>query len=83
MAHLPHSDGLLVDPHDERFQVGKDDAFQDWWAEREYSPRATDEEYARGYAFGWELASDPLHEDGYDPQLGRDAVRPASREPDQ
>ena len=36
---------------------------------REYNPRATDEEYAEGYAFGWEMASDPLHEDGYDPQL--------------
>ena len=62
-------EGQWVDPHSERFRHGKDDAFVDWWDEKEYSPRATDTEYTQGYAFGWEMASDPLHEDSDDPQL--------------
>ena len=69
MTDLPNTNGLLVDPHHARFLRGKDDAFVDWFDEREYKPRARDEEYAEGYAFGWEMASDPLHEDGYDPHI--------------
>ena len=69
MTDLPPTQGLLVDPHHPRFLLGKDNAFADWWDVGEYNPRATDEEYTEGYAFGWEMASDPLHEDGYDPQL--------------
>ena len=69
MTDLPPTQGLLVDPHSEWFRKGKDDAFTDWWDEREYSPKDGGSEYSQGYAFGWEMASDPLHEDGYDPQL--------------
>ena len=72
MKDIPPTEGLSVDPNSERFRHGKDDAFSDWWDEKEYSPRATDQEYTQGYAFGWEMASDPLHEDSYDPQLPPD-----------
>jgi hypothetical protein len=69
VTHLPPTEGLTVDQHNERFRHGRCDGFTDWWEEKEYSPKATDKEYAQGYAVGWEMASDPLHEDGYDPQV--------------
>lgn len=53
----------------ERFQRGKLDGFTDWWTGAEFKLAASDGEYLRGYAFGWEMASDPLHEDGHDPHL--------------
>ena len=67
MTELPPTEGLVVDPDSERFRHGKDDGFRDWWEVRHYWPRTTDKEYLQGYAFGWEMASDPLHEDSYDP----------------
>ena len=69
MAEYPATHGLDVDIHDKRFQRGKDDAFKAWWAEQTYHPETTDKVYLQGYDFGWEMASDPLHEDSYDPQL--------------
>jgi hypothetical protein len=65
----PAARGVHADPHDARFRHGKDDAFRDWWEARKYSPKASDFAYLRGYDFGWEMASDPLHEDGRDPQM--------------
>lgn len=69
MTYLPPTQGLTVDPNSERFRAGEKDGFTDWWEVRHYWPRATDKEYTQGYAFGWEMASDPLHEDNYDPHL--------------
>jgi hypothetical protein len=69
VTDLPPTEGLIIDPHSERFRHGKDDAFRDWWEQKEYSPKGADSEYVQGYAFGWEMASDPLHEDSHDPQL--------------
>ncbi len=57
---------------DPKFQRGKDDAFQAWWQHGEYAPRSEDTLYLDGYDVGWELASDPLHEDSHDPQLDPD-----------
>jgi hypothetical protein len=71
VIHLPPTHGLTVDPSDERFKTGKRDGFTDWWELGHYWPKAEDKEYAQGYSFGWEMASDPLHEDGYDPQFRR------------
>jgi hypothetical protein len=35
VTDLPPTEGLLVDPHSERLQHGKDDTFRDWWVEKE------------------------------------------------
>jgi hypothetical protein len=69
VTDLPPTDGLTVDPRSERFRIGRRDGFTDWWEIRHYWPKATDNEYSQGYAVGWEMASDPLHEDDYDPHL--------------
>jgi hypothetical protein len=69
MARHRPTAGLVVDTHNVRFQHGKDDAFKAWWRDQAYHPNALDKEYVQGYAFGWEMASDPLHEDGHDPHL--------------
>lgn len=78
MADLSSIEGLSVDPTGERFQAGKRDGFTDWWEVRHYWPKHADKAYAQGYAFGWEMASDPLHEDGYDPHLAP-TLKPSRR----
>ena len=60
---------LPPDVKEPEFRRGREDGFDAWWHHGDYAPKSQDLDYLRGYAFGWEMASDPLHEDSFDPHL--------------